>query len=103
MDDIYEGQGEFEWNPDKARRNLSKHHVTFEEAMSAFRDPFSLTASDPDHSEAEDRLVLMGLSDRQRLLVVIYAERDESLRLISAREADADERKEYEEEPGYGF
>ena len=45
----------------------------------------------------------MGLSDRQRLLAVIYAERDESLRLISAREADADERKEYEEEPGYGF
>jgi uncharacterized DUF497 family protein len=103
MEDLYEGQGEFEWDPDKARRNLSKHRVTFEEAMSAFRDPFSLTAPDPDHSEIEDRLILMGLSDRQRLLVVVYAERDGSLRLISAREADADEKREYEEEPGYGF
>ena len=69
--------------------------------MSAFRDPFSLTAADPDHSDIEDRLILMGLSDRQRLLVVVYTERDDSLRLISAREADADERREYEEEPCY--
>ena len=103
MTDAYDGQGNFEWNPDKARSNLSKHRVTFEEAMSAFRDPFSLTAIDPDHSEWEDRLILIGLSDRHRLLVVVYVERDENLRLISARVADPDEKREYEEEPGYGY
>ncbi len=103
MTDAYEGQGRFEWNPGKAKSNISKHRVTFEEAMSAFRDPLSLTTPDPDHSELEDRLILMGLSDRQRLLVVIYVERGENLRLISARVADPDEKREYEEEPGYGF
>ena len=71
--------------------------------MSAFRDPLALTVDDPDHAEVEDRLILMGLSDRQRLLVVVYVERDENLRIISARVADPEERKEYEEEPGYGF
>ena len=103
MTDAYEGQGRFEWNPDKAKSNIGKHRVTFEEAMSAFRDPLSLTTPDLDHAELEDRLILMGLSDRQRLLVVVYMERGETLRLISARAADPDERKEYEEEPGYGF
>jgi len=103
MTDAYKGQGDFEWDPDKARSNVAKHRVTFEEAMSAFRDPFSLTASDPDHSGLEDRLILMGLSDRQRLLVVVHVERGEGLRLIRARVADAHEKREYEEEPGYGF
>jgi len=103
MTDAYEGQGKFEWNADKSKSNISKHHVTFEEAMSAFRDPFSLTTPDPDHSELEDRLILMGLSDRQRLLVVVYVEREDNLRLISARVADSDEKREYEEEPGYGY
>ena len=103
MTDAYEGQGGFEWDPDKAKSNIGKHRVTFEEAMSAFRDPFSLTVPDPNHSELEDRLILMGLSDRQRLLVVVYVERDDALRLISARAADPDEKREYEEEPGYGF
>lgn len=103
MTDVYEGQGNFEWDTDKAKRNIGKHRVTFEEAMSAFRDPFALTVDDPDHSEREGRLILIGLSDRQRLLVVVYVERDENLRIISARVADPDERKEYEEEPGYGF
>lgn len=103
MTDAYEGQGRFEWNPDKAQSNIRKHHVTFEEAMSAFRDPFSLTTPDPDHSDAEDRLLLMGLSDRQRLLIVVYAERGDTLRLISARMADPHETRDYEEEPGYEF
>lgn len=103
MTDAYEGQGSFEWDPEKARSNISKHHVTFEEAMSAFRDPLSLTVTDPEHSEAEERLILMGLSDRQRLLIVVYVEREDSLRLISAQAADPDEKREYEEEPGYGF
>lgn len=71
--------------------------------MSAFRDPFSLTLPDPDHSDREDRLLLMGVSDRQRLLIVVYAERGDTLRLISARVADPHEKRNYEEEPGYGF
>ena len=103
MIDAYECQGIFEWNLDKAKSNIGKYRVTFEEAMSSFRDPLSLTTPDPDHSEWEDRLILMGLSVRQRLLAIVYVERDENLRLISARVADSDERKEYEEEPGYGF
>ena len=102
MTDAYEGQGEFEWDSDKAKSNIGKHRVTFEEAMSAFRDPLSLVVPDPDHSEWEDRLILMGISDRQRLLVVVYVERNENLRIISARAADLDEKREYEEEPGYG-
>ncbi|MGI4788897.1 MAG: BrnT family toxin [Janthinobacterium lividum] len=96
----YDGQGHFDWDPDKARSNFKKHRVTFEEALSAFRDPLSLVVPDPAHSETEDRLVLIGLSDRRRLLVIIYVERGDSLRLISARTADSDERREYEEEPG---
>ncbi len=103
MTDAYEGQGSFEWNSDKAKSNFGKHRVTFEEAVSAFRDPFALTVDDPEHSETEDRLILMGLSERQRLLVVVYVERGDALRLISARVADPDEKREYEEEPGYGF
>ena len=99
MTDAYEGQGNFEWNPDKAQSNVRKHGVTFEEALSAFRDPLSLTTPDPEHSEREDRLILIGLSDRQRLLVIVYVERGNSLRLISARVADPEERREYEEEP----
>lgn len=70
--------------------------------MSAFRDPLSLTVSDQEHSEWEDRLVLIGLSDRNRILVVSYVEREDKLRLISARVADPYERKEYKEEPNYG-
>ena len=75
MTDLYDGQGNFEWNSEKAKRNIAKHKVTFEEAATAFRDTFSLTLSDPDHSEAEERLLLIGLSDRRRLLVVSYVER----------------------------
>ena len=100
MTEAYEGQGNFEWDPEKARANLRKHRVTFEEALTAFRDPLSLTTADPAHSEREDRLILMGLSDRHRLLVVVYVERGDSLRLISARVADSEERREYEEDPG---
>ena len=103
MTDAYEGQGNFEWNPDKAKSNFGKHRVTFEEASSAFRDPFSLTVPDPDHSETEEHLILIGQSERQRLLVIVHVERGESLRIISARAADPNEIKEYEEEPGYGF
>ncbi len=66
MTEAYGGSGKFDWDLEKARINAQKHRVTFEEAMSAFRDPFSLTAADESHSEWEDRLILIGLSDRNR-------------------------------------
>lgn len=70
--------------------------------MTAFRDPFALTIDDSDHSEQEERLILIGLSDRQRLLVIVYVERQNILRIITARTANSSEKKEYEEEPSYG-
>ena len=103
MTDAYGGSGNFEWDLDKASINASKHRVTFEEAMSAFHDPLSLVVPDPDHSEWEERLILIGISDRQRLLVVVYTEREDNLRLISARAANPAEKRKYQEEADYGF
>jgi len=102
MTDFYDGQGKFEWNSEKAKRNTGKHKVTFEEPAMVSRDPFSLALPDPEHSETEEPLLLIGLSDRRRLLVVSYVERGETLRVISARTTDADEKRDYEEEPSYG-
>lgn len=87
---------EFEWDGDKARSNLSKHGVSFEEALTAFYDPLSVAIPDPDHSQGERRFLLLGLSQRNRLLVVSHTERGSNLRLISARIATSHERKKYE-------
>ena len=87
----------FEWDPHKAQRNLRKHGVDFSEASTVFADTLSITISDPDHSEDEERWVTMGLSNRQRLLVVVHTEEGETSRLISARPADHHERRKYEE------
>lgn len=103
MSDAYGGSDAFDWDLEKAALNVRKHGVSFEEAMSVFRDPFSLTVSDTAHSDLEDRLILMGLSDRHRLLVIVYVERENHLRLISARVANPDERRKYEEGTIYGF
>ena len=103
MTDAYDGSGDFDWDLEKASINARKHRVTFEEAMSVFRDPFSLTVPDTAHCEVEERLVLIGLSDRYRLLVVIYVEREDRLRLISARVANPDERRKHEEGSSYGL
>jgi uncharacterized DUF497 family protein len=88
---------EFKWDPDKAANNGRKHGVTFEEAAIAFGDPLSLTIPDPDHSSGEARYLLLGMSDKRRLLVVTHAERGDRIRLISARIATAHERRDYEE------
>ena len=88
---------EFEWNRDKATENVHKHGVGFEEAVSVFRDPLSLTISDPDHSIEEARFVILGISTRGRIVVVSHTERGDRIRLISARLADARERRDYEE------
>lgn len=87
----------FEWDPAKAAANLAKHGVSFEEAATVFRDTLSLTGSDPDHSVDEERFVIFGLSANARLLVVSHAERDDTIRIISARTADSRERTIYEE------
>jgi uncharacterized protein len=88
----------FEWDEDKARSNVRKHGVSFDEAQTVFTDEFSITIPDPEHSDEEERLLILGLSHRKHLLVVIYTERGKRIRLISARKANRKERKEYEEE-----
>ena len=87
----------FEWNPEKALRNINAHGVSFDEASTAFRDPLSRTIGDPLHSEVEERLVLIGQSIRERLLVVVHTERGDRIRIISARVATNKERLGYEE------
>ena len=87
----------FEWNENKAIANLSKHGVSFEEAKTIFDDPFYVDFYDPDHSENEERYLIVGESSQGRLLIVSYAERKDSIRLISAREVTRKEREIYEE------
>ena len=87
----------FEWDPKKAESNARKHGVTFEEASTAFGDPLSLLMSDADHSLNEERYLVLGMSNQQKLLVVAFAERPPRTRLISARRATAAERRRYEE------
>lgn len=86
----------FEWDREKARRNLKKHLVSFDEAVTVFYDPLSATFDDPDHSDNEQRLITIGISSKSRLLVVAHSERGETIRIISARLATAHERKQHE-------
>ena len=86
-----------EWDARKARENLRKHGVSFEEASSVFFDPLSVTGDDPDHSVGERRLVTFGVSSSGRLLVVAHAETGDAIRIISARRITRAERKLYEE------
>jgi uncharacterized DUF497 family protein len=89
---------QFTWDPKKAAANLRKHRVGFSEAATAFADPLSITIPDPDHSVGEERFILIGQSDRRRLVVVAHVERGELIRIVSARLATRRERKIYEEE-----
>jgi len=88
----------FEWNALKATANLRKHGISFDEAASVFFDPLSATGHDPDHSLDEARFVTFGMSSSGRLLVVAHAERDDAIRIITARQATRTERKLYEKE-----
>ena len=91
---------QFAWDPAKAAANVRRHRVSFEEAATAFADPWSITIPDPDHSRAEDRFILIGRSHRDRLLVVVHVERGlRELRLISARPTTRSERLTYEDHP----
>jgi uncharacterized DUF497 family protein len=89
----------FEWDPDKAAENLRRHGVSFEEATRAFGDLLSRTIHDPDHSEDEDRFILLGESEPGRLVVVAHTDRGSRVRIISARLAGRRERKTYQEDP----
>jgi len=86
----------FEWDPEKAKRNLKKHGVSFEEAVTVLYDPLAATFDDPDHSVREQRLITVGFSSRARLLVISHAEKGEALRIISARRPTLRERKKHE-------
>jgi uncharacterized DUF497 family protein len=89
---------EFEWDDNKAASNLQKHNVSFEEAATVFDDMLSRIADDVLHSDGEMRSVMIGLSARSRLLFVSFAERNERIRIISAREATKAEKKAYGEQ-----
>jgi uncharacterized DUF497 family protein len=87
---------EFEWDANKAASNLSKHGIGFAEAMTVLNDSFEVMIPDPEHSDAELRFVSIGISEAGRLLVVAYTERDQRIRIISARQATPRERRQYE-------
>ena len=86
----------YEWDPAKAAANLRKHDVSFSEAASVFLDSFALTFPDPDPSDEDDREITIGVSSRQRTLFVSHLERDDRIRIISARRATRKERLQYE-------
>jgi uncharacterized DUF497 family protein len=85
------------WDPDKADSNLQKHHVSFLEAATVFGDPLGGIIDDPDHSTTEARFVIMGVFEKFRLLVVVFTEENDTIRIISARQAIKSERHHYEE------
>ncbi len=87
---------EFEWDADKAASNVTKHGVTFAEAMTVFGDLLELAIADPHHSQGELRFLSMGMSAAGRLLVVVYAESEGRIRIINTREATPREPRQYE-------
>ena len=87
----------FEWNETKAEANVRRHGVSFEEASTVFGDPLAILLPDPDHSRGEERMLVLGMSSRRRVLVVSHAERPPRTRLISARPATRHERRQYED------
>jgi uncharacterized DUF497 family protein len=88
---------DFEWDPEKARANEKDHEVTFAEASEVFDDDLSSSVRDPDHSFEEDRYLIFGMSKSGKYLVVSYTERDDRIRLISARLMTPRERRAYEQ------
>jgi len=91
------GNIEFSWDDDKAASNVRKHGVSFLEAATAFLDEFAEMNGDPDHSEDENRFLLLATSVRQRILLVVHVERGVQMRIISARTAASNERRRYEQ------
>ncbi|MDO8735025.1 MAG: BrnT family toxin [Elusimicrobiota bacterium] len=87
----------FEWDKKKAKRNFEKHKVNFEEATTIFGDPNSITIKDTIHSMDEERFISIGRSIKSRLIVAVHCERQDRIRIISARKATYKERRTYEE------
>jgi uncharacterized protein len=87
----------FEWDEVKARHNVRRHRVTFEEAVSVFSDPYLVTFPDDEHSAVEERFISIGQSDRGRILLVVHTDRSDAIRLISCRKVTAAERRTYEQ------
>ena len=88
---------QFEWDPVKARFNLAKHGVGFEQASTVFDDPFFITFLDQEHSTDEERYITLGFSKANTLLLVAHTDREGTIRIISARKATKNERRFYEE------
>jgi uncharacterized protein len=86
----------YEWDPKKAKANLRKHKVAFEEGATVFLDPLAITFPDPDHSDEEDREITIGLTTKHRVVFVLHCRRADRTRIISARKATRKERKQYE-------
>lgn len=89
---------EFEWDPLKAKENLRKHGVSFDEGATVLHDPLGITIYDPDHSIHEDRFLTIGLSSGGRVIIVAHSDRSDRTRVINARELTRKERKAYENE-----
>ena len=89
----------FEHDPEKAAKNSLKHGISFGEAQTVFTDPLVLESTDSEHSVEEERLLLIGQSFRRRLLYVVFTQRGDAVRIISARKATKHERRLYEEGP----
>ncbi|MCP9494328.1 MAG: BrnT family toxin [Pyrinomonadaceae bacterium MAG19_C2-C3] len=87
-----------DWDDNKADSNLSKHGIGFDDAVTVFDDPLARTRDDPDHSVDERRFVTIGRTQSDNLIVVCHTMTDEEIRIISAREAEPVERRDYEEE-----
>jgi uncharacterized DUF497 family protein len=90
----------YEWNPKKAKANLHRHRVSFEEAATVFLDPLAVTYPDPHHSEDEDREITIGHSAKRGVVFLSHTQRGDRIRIISARKVTRRERKQYEESIG---
>jgi uncharacterized DUF497 family protein len=86
----------YEWDAKKAKTNLRKHGVSFEEASTVFLDPLAITFPDPDHSDEEDREITIGLTMKNRVVFVSHCPRGDRTRIIGARKTTRKERKQYE-------
>ena len=89
----------FEWDPSKAESNIKKHGISFEEAKTVFDDDFGRLISDPDHSQDEERFILLGISYSLKILTVVHCYRDNDgiIRIISARPSTKNEERQYKE------
>ena len=89
---------QFEWDDNKAQKNIEKHKISFEEACTVFADENAILFDDPEHSQDEERFLLLGFSDRANMLIVCHCYRGENdiIRLISAREATSNEKMRYQ-------